>query len=77
MQLSYTLINNVLLKVYFYFNDRPYSLRSKGALWDYISTMIMFPFSISLYFLHEHLNNKSLLLVGIPFVLVLFVVTNV
>lgn len=70
---SYSLLNNILLKVYFLFNARIYSLRSKGALWDYISTLIMVPFSISLYFLHEHLDNKSLLLIGIPFIIVLVV----
>ena len=71
--ISYSLINNLLLKVYFHFNSHIFSLVSSGALWDYISTMIMVPFGIALYFLNEHLNNKSLLLIGIPFVIVLFV----
>ena len=71
--MSYSFLNSVLLKVYFYFNSRIFSLRSQGALWDYISTAIMLPFSISLYFLQEHLGNKSLLLVGIPFLIVLIV----
>ena len=71
--ITYTVLNNVLLKLYFYFNSRVYSLLSKGAIWDYVSTMLLVPFSISLYFLHEHLNNKSLLLVGIPFLVVLIV----
>ena len=33
----------------------------------------MVPFGIALYFLNEHLSNKSLLLIGIPFVIVLFI----
>jgi two-component system, cell cycle response regulator len=71
--ISYSLINNLLLKVYFYFNSHIFSLTSKGALWDYASTIIMVPFGIALYFLNEHLSNKSLLLIGIPFVIVLFI----
>jgi len=35
--------------------------------------MIMLPFSIALYFMQELMGNKSILLVGIPFLLVLFV----
>lgn len=71
--ITYTVLNNVLLKIYFYFNSRVYSLRSQGAIWDYISTLLLVPFSISLYFLHAHLNTKSILLVGIPFLIVLVV----
>ncbi len=33
----------------------------------------MVPFGIALYFLNEHLSNKSLLLIGIPFIIVLIV----
>src|SRR4029079_15196922 len=71
--ISYSLIDNLLLKVYFYFNSHIFSLTSKGALCDYASTIIMVPFVIALYFLNEHLSNKSLLLIGIPFVIVLFI----
>ena len=71
--IAYTLVNNVLLKAYFKINSLTYSLRTKDALWDYVATMIMLPFSISLYFLHEIFDNKAILLVGIPFVFVLLV----
>ena len=71
--ITYTVLNNILLKIYFHFNSRVYSLRSQGAIWDYISTLLLVPFSISLYFLHGHLNNKSLFLIGIPFLIVLIV----
>lgn len=71
--LAYTLINNMLLKLYFHTNHASYSLRSQGALWDYTATIVIFPFSLSLYFLYIHLGNNSLLLVGIPFLLVLIV----
>lgn len=71
---TYSLVNNILLKIYFAWHQRSYSLLSKGAIWDYISTLIMVPFSISLYFLHEYLGNKSLILVGIPFLIVLITI---
>ena len=71
--ISYSLLNNILIKAYFYFSSHIFSLVSRGALWDYISTILMVPFGIALYFLNEHLSNKSLLLIGIPFVTVLFV----
>jgi len=70
---TYTVLNNLLLKIYFHFNWRVYSLRSKGAIWDYISTIILLPFSITLYFLYAHLGNKSIILVGIPFLIVLLI----
>lgn len=72
--ISFTILNNVLLKLYFYLNSRSYSLFTKEARWDYIATMIMLPFSIMLYFLQEHLGNKSILLVGIPFLIVMLVI---
>ncbi len=72
--LTYTVLNNLLLKLYFHLNWRVYSLRSNDAIWDYIAAVILLPFSISLYFLHEYLGNESLLLVGIPLVIILLVV---
>lgn len=69
----YSFLNNLLLKLYFTFNSRTYSLHSEGALWDYISTLIMVPFSITFYFLSEHLGAKSLVLIGGPFLIVLAV----
>lgn len=69
----YSVSNNFLLKLYFLFNSRTYSLHSEGALWDYIATIIMVPFSISLYFLFEYLGGKSLIIIGGPFLLVLAV----
>ena len=32
--ISYSLINNLLLKVYFHFNSHLFSFTSKGSLWD-------------------------------------------
>lgn len=65
---TYTFVNNALLKVYFKLDGQSYSLFSKGAMWDYISNMVMFPVGVSLYILHGSIGNKSILLVGIPLV---------
>lgn len=71
--ITYTFVNNVLLKIYFLLQSRSFSLYSKDALWDYITTLLVVPLSISLYFLDEHLGNKSLMLVGVPFIVALIV----
>ncbi|MHA6259336.1 sensor domain-containing diguanylate cyclase [Sporosarcina sp. CAU 1771] len=71
---AYTLINNIVLKFHFFMNKQVYSLRSQGALWDYIATVIVLPFSLSLYILDLYLQNISLILVGIPFLTLLIVV---
>ena len=70
---TYTVMNSVLLKIYFSFHSIEFSLYSKDALWDYITTLLLVPFSISLYFLHDHLGDKSLMLVGIPFLVALLI----
>lgn len=70
---TYAVLNNLLLKIYFHFNGRVFSLLSKSAIWDYISALLLLTFGIALYFLHENLGNKSILLVGIPFLIVLLV----
>ncbi|MBO0601336.1 GGDEF domain-containing protein [Sporosarcina sp. E16_3] len=71
--ISYTTINCVLMQVYLYFELGIYSLKEKFVLWDFASTMILLPFSISLYFLYEHFGNNAILLIGIPFLLVLLI----
>lgn len=70
----YTIVNNLLLKIYFALNKRTYSLYSKEATWDYMLTLIMIPFSISHYFLDNHFGNQSLLLIGIPILIVLLTI---
>ncbi|MBE1554568.1 sensor domain-containing diguanylate cyclase [Sporosarcina limicola] len=70
---SYTVINSILLQAYLHFEFGTYSLREKFVAWDFISTIFLLPFSISLYFLYNHFGNKSLLLIGIPFLLVLLI----
>lgn len=63
--------NNLLLHFYLKTLNIQHSLFSKAAKWDYIATLSVIPFSVSLYFLHLYLGNYSVLLVGIPFVLLM------
>jgi len=71
--ISYTLINSVLMQLYLYFELGTYSYKEKFVVWDFASTMILLPFSISLYFLSEHFGNNAILLIGIPFLIVLLI----
>jgi len=71
--ISYSLINSVLMQVYLYFELGIYSFKEKFVVWDFASTMLLFPFSISLYFLNEEFGNNAILLIGIPFLLVLLI----
>lgn len=70
---SYSLINSVLMQIYLYLELGIYSFKEKFIVWDFATTMMLFPFSISLYFLYEHFGNNSILLIGIPFLLVLLI----
>lgn len=74
--LTYTLMNNVLLKIYFKTQKRSFRLYSRGPIWDYISTFLLVPFGVSLYFLNEYLGLHSVLLIGVPFILVLLVMRS-
>lgn len=71
--MSYSVFNILLLKLYFSLTGQSLSIFSKGAVADYISTICMAALSIALYFLHEHLGDKSLILVGIPFLTILII----
>lgn len=71
--ISYSLINSVLMQVYLYFELGIYSFKEKFVVWDFASTMLLFPFSISLYFLNGQFGNNAILLIGIPFLLVLLI----
>ncbi|WP_438311202.1 sensor domain-containing diguanylate cyclase [Sporosarcina sp. FA9] len=69
-----TLLNNLILKAFFYLKGMGYSLLSKGAIWDYIVTVVIFPLSLALYFLYLNIHNKSIILIGIPLIVILYVI---
>lgn len=70
---TYTFLNNLLLKLYFYVNAKKYSLIGKGAVTDYVATFVLLPFAISVYFLNEYIGDLSLFLLGVPFITLLLV----
>lgn len=71
--ISYSVINSVLMQLYLYFEMGVYLFKEKFVVWDFASTMLLFPFSISLYFLNKQFGNNAILLIGIPFLLVLLI----
>lgn len=71
---TYMLMNSILLKVFFAIMSRSFVIWSRGTIWDYLTTMIVLPFSITLYYLDVHFGIKSILLCGIPFMFTLYIV---
>ncbi len=71
---TYTFVNSLLMKLYFKLNGQSFSLLSKVAIWDYLSTVVMVPMSVALYFLNAYLGNKSILLIGIPILTLLITI---
>lgn len=72
--ITYMLMNSIMLKLFFRMVSRKYIIWSEGMVWDYLTTLIVFPFSICLYYLNIYFGNKSILLCGIPFIFILYVV---
>ena len=71
--ISYSVLNGVIMQVYLAFETGTFSIREKYIAWDFVSTMFLLPFSIALYFLSDHFGNNAVLLIGVPFILVLFI----
>jgi len=71
--LTYTFFNITLYKFYVTLIKEKDSLFPHDALWDYFATLVILPFSVGLYFLQEFIGNKSIILVAIPFLILLFV----
>ncbi|MBB4825864.1 diguanylate cyclase (GGDEF)-like protein [Sporosarcina luteola] len=70
---TYSVINNLLLLVYFKFVKYKAIGFWDSALKDYLITILLLPFAIALCFLAGVLEYKSFLIIGIPFLLVLFI----
>lgn len=69
----YALLNSFLLIVLFrLFKQQPGKM-GKIIAWDYVTTILLLPFAIISCYLFQQFGNKSMLLVGIPFILVLLV----
>lgn len=72
--ITYMLVNSLLLKVFFAITSEKFTIWSRGTLWDYLTTLLVFPSSVSLYYLNLHFGNKSILLCGIPFLFILLII---
>ncbi|MCG3089263.1 sensor domain-containing diguanylate cyclase [Sporosarcina cyprini] len=70
---TYSVMNNLLLLAYFKFVKYKAIDFWDSAMKDYVITILLLPFAITLCFLTELLDNKSFLLIGIPFILVLLI----
>ncbi|MFJ7933519.1 GGDEF domain-containing protein [Sporosarcina sp. NPDC096371] len=70
---TYMVLNSILLKLYFIWIGNSTALWGKGALWDYVITLIILPFSISLYYLNVYYDNKSIVLIVVPYLITLYV----
>lgn len=70
----YSLVYNSLLKLYFVLAKKRRALFLRAALWDFVSTLVMVPMSIALYFLNEYVGDKSILLIGIPLLVLLIAI---
>ncbi|MFD1203989.1 GGDEF domain-containing protein [Sporosarcina contaminans] len=69
----YSIINSLLLFLYFKFRKLKTTDFRKAARWDYISSMLLLPFAISFCLLLQLYGNKAFFLIGIPFLIVLLV----
>ncbi|MER2090145.1 MAG: GGDEF domain-containing protein [Sporosarcina sp.] len=74
--ISYSVINSAIMQLYLYFETSMFTVKEKYIVWDFAVTMLLFPFSIALYFLSDLFGNKAILLIGIPFLLVLLIVRS-
>ncbi|MEL3974399.1 sensor domain-containing diguanylate cyclase [Rossellomorea oryzaecorticis] len=68
-QIASIMINQFLLLAYQrYVVANDIRFYSKDFIWDFIANMIMFPMSLSLYFLTFQIGPFASLLIGIPFI---------
>lgn len=72
--LTHTVVNNFLLKVYFQSMNQSYSLLGREAVADYMLMLMMLPVALSFYFLGEHMGMYAIYLIGIPFLVIVFVI---
>ncbi|MGG4166859.1 sensor domain-containing diguanylate cyclase [Rossellomorea vietnamensis] len=68
-QIVSIMINQILLLLYHhYVANNDVRFYSKDFVWDFTANMIMFPLSLSLYYLTFELGAFASLLIGVPFV---------
>lgn len=71
---AYFLINQGILQLFYYvFFQTKRPLLTPATKWEFLTTIIVFPIGIILYFLHASIGLIALLLVGVPVVMMLFI----
>lgn len=58
---------------YYYFFNKKLPILSQDTKWEFLSILIVFPIGNILYFLHNTVGLIAFLLVGIPVVMILFI----
>ncbi|MFC4409892.1 sensor domain-containing diguanylate cyclase [Chungangia koreensis] len=71
-QLTSTIFNQVILNFYLRSLGHKVSMLSVETVWDYLAVVFIFPFSITLYLLEAYVGVISLLIMGVPFVVVAY-----
>ncbi|MDW0112393.1 GGDEF domain-containing protein [Sporosarcina saromensis] len=69
----YSWFNSLLLTAFFRIFKQETGKMGKIIIWDYVTSILLLPFAIISCYLFQQFGNKSMLLVGIPFILVLLV----
>lgn len=69
----YSLLNSLWLIAFFRLFKQKTGKMGKIIAWDFVTTILLLPFAVISCYLFQQFGNKSMLLVGIPFILVLLV----
>lgn len=72
--LVHSVLNQGMLLIgYYYFFNKKLPILSQDTKWEFLSILIVFPIGNILYFLHNTVGLIAFLLVGIPVVMILFI----
>lgn len=72
--LVHSVLNQGMLLIgYYYYFNKKLPILSQDTKWEFLSILIVFPIGNILYFLHNTVGLIAFLLVGIPVVMILFI----
>ncbi|WP_342543370.1 sensor domain-containing diguanylate cyclase [Paenisporosarcina sp. FSL H8-0542] len=74
-QIINTFSNHVILHLYLVLTKQEHTgFFGRDSLWDYAGLVVTFPFGFTLYLLNEYVGPVAFLLIGIPFLIITFLV---
>lgn len=74
-QIINTFSNHVILHLYLVLTKQEHTgFFGRDSLWDYAGLVVTFPFGFTLYLLNEYVGPVAFLLLGIPFLIITFLV---